>query len=852
MNTRMMRRLAPGLILWAALSLSTLHAQDFMMQGWYWDYPKPSCNGVSASAGSWAENLHNLAGSNQLNGFSYLWLPPFSRASFGNCSNGYDPKDLYDLGEYGLGRTGFGTRSELDQLVSTLNARGIKAVADVVYNHRDGGNAEANPAVKAYIEQYMAPGKNPFPSDRWRCYLPIGGGSPYGAGDYYFKVSSKTGGYGSSYGYKLYMNTLGNAGQPFQGVDTNEGEPNGGGDCGQPNKDIVLNKDFQASLGDYNNCGTDEFHLNLTADKILSGGDRLTIYLNNIAGGYSDHRIYGIWYDPEGAAPGFNVDMAGLVYETYTDFTNMPSSQGEMNFEYFKPNSANAASTSLSGDWDWLWFFYDYDQFQPQTVSALSDWTEWLWDDAGMRGYRMDAVKHFTPGLVSSIMNDMKTAGKSPGMVVGEFFDSNPFVLANWVNQAQSGLTGVQVRAFDFALRETLKSATSLQIDVRDVFSSGMVEAAGANSYSVVTFLNNHDFRSAGEYIADPLLAYVYLLTNNQIGLPCVFYPDYFGVNLGYAQPPALKTQIDALMNLHSSYIYGATDVRYLNRHGTANQGNFISGYTQNTLFYQINDGPTGQKVLVVINFANVPLRMDHQVDAAPGTTFAKVLGTTNGTDNPTVGAFSPPPAGVPNYVYLDIPARSYAIFLESGFLPVELVSFDVYRKESEARLEWATASEEGFQAFEVERSRDGRVFQRIGQVAGKGQGGAGASYAFTDQGLWQAGLYYYRLKMVDEDGSFEYSPIRTVEVEAPVQALWAFPNPTAGEVALQWEGAADGAGTLKVYSLLGELLLQERLEMNRGANRHTLRLSGLQAGTYLVQIQGEDGRSWAGRLARQ
>ncbi|MCB0568881.1 MAG: T9SS type A sorting domain-containing protein [Phaeodactylibacter sp.] len=852
MNRLFIRRIAQGLlILWAAFQFTALSAQDFMMQGWYWDYPKPGCNGVSAASPSWAATLRGLADNNQLNGFTYLWLPPFSRASFGNCSNGYDPKDLYDLGEYGLGATGFGTRPEVNLLISALNAKGIQGVADVVYNHRDGGNAEPNSAVKAYIEQFMSTGKNPFPSDRFRCYLPVGDGSSYGAGDYYFKISSKTGGFGSTYGYKVYMNTLGNAGEPFQGT-TNEVEPNGGGDCNQGNNDIILNQDMQAYLGSYNSCNTDEFHLNLSASKILSGGDRLTIYLNNIAGGYSDHRIYGIWYDPEGPAPGFNVNMADLVYETYTDFTNMPSNQGEMNFEYFKPNSNNAATTYLAGDWDWLWFFYDYDQFQPQTANALSDWTEWLWDNVGIRGFRMDAVKHFTPGLPNAIMNNLKNAGKTPGMVVGEFYDANPTTLNNWVTQAQSGLTGVQMRAFDFALREALKSATNLQIDVRDVFSSGMVEAVGANAHNVVTFLNNHDFRSAGDYIADPLLAYVYLFTNNQVGLPCVFYPDYFGINLGYAQPPALKTQIDALINLHSTYIYNASDVRYLNRHGTTYQSNFISGYTQNTLFYQINDGPTGQKILVVINFANVSLKMDHQADAAPGTAFAKIMGTTNGTDAPVVGVSSPPPGNVPNYVYLDIPARSYAIFVETGVLPVELLSFDVYRKGAGARLEWATAGEEHFDAFEVERSRDCRQFHHIGRVEGKGLTGIGSSYAYTDNGLWQNGLYYYRLKMVDADGSFEYSPIRTVEAAFAVETLAAIPNPAREEALLQWAGASEGTATLSVYSILGELTYRQPIETHNGANQFRLGLSGRKPGLYLIEIQGPDGQIWAGSLMVQ
>jgi alpha-amylase len=107
-----------------------LSAQDFMLQGWYWDYDKDGCNGYSGS--SWATRLNAQVQALDDAGITYVWLPPLSRASFGSCSNGYDPKDLYDLGEYGQGATGFGTRAQVDAVIANLNGRGMGAVADVV------------------------------------------------------------------------------------------------------------------------------------------------------------------------------------------------------------------------------------------------------------------------------------------------------------------------------------------------------------------------------------------------------------------------------------------------------------------------------------------------------------------------------------------------------------------------------------------------------------------------------------------------------------------------------------------------------------------------------------------------
>jgi hypothetical protein len=149
-----------------------MFAQDLLMQGWYWDYPKTSQGYL------WADTVKNKAMDMSNAAFTYVWLPPLSRASSvpNNSSNGYDIKDLFDLGEFGLGATGFGTRQNLNQTIATFNAWNLKTTADVIYNHRDGGKAEDNPAVEGWIENYPGPPSNcPYPSDRFRCYLPIGG-----------------------------------------------------------------------------------------------------------------------------------------------------------------------------------------------------------------------------------------------------------------------------------------------------------------------------------------------------------------------------------------------------------------------------------------------------------------------------------------------------------------------------------------------------------------------------------------------------------------------------------------------------------------------------------------------------
>ena len=591
-------------------------AQDFMLQGWYWDYPG------TLDGHNWADTLRHRAEDLADAGFTYVWLPPLSRSSYGSSSNGYDPQDLYDLGEaYGGGATRFGTRWNLDLTIAAFQQYGIKPVADVIYNHRDGGQPENNPSVEGWIENYSLQkcqnGDNPYPSDRFRNLLTLGGTSGRGTGTYYFKIRSASQ-HNKFFNkpYKVYMwtNRVGWQNLP----DAFESEPNGGGGCGEPNNAITLGRNFLANV-DASGCMIDEFALTLGNDDFYAAGDNLYIVIANLNGDYSDHYIFELWYN------GSNIQSA-LQYQTYTDFTAMPSGMGAMNYLNFKPNGS---PTQLAGDWDWPWFFYDYDQAAASTRTELFNWTEWLWDDVGIRGLRMDAVKHFPPEFVGDLLDFLHDQNIDPGMVVGEFYDSNASTLKYWVDQVKSYMdadtrTAVQPRVFDFSLRQALKDACdTFGYDARNVFQASIVDAQGASGFDVVTFTDNHDFRDPGQFIAnDPILAYAYILTNNQVGLPCVFYKDY--INGG------LKAQIDALTAAHRTHIYGASQRDYLSRLSTPYSATYSSGYPNTTLLYQLKNTPSGRDVLVAVNFAGEPLNLLHGVNmgaVTDGDVFVDVLG---------------------------------------------------------------------------------------------------------------------------------------------------------------------------------------------------------------------------------
>lgn len=108
--------------------------------------------------------------------------------------------------------------------------------------------------------------------------------------------------------------------------------------------------------------------------------------------------------------------------------------------------------------------------------------------------------------------------------------------------------------------------------------------------------------------------------------------------------------------------------------------------------------------------------------------------------------------------------------------LPVTLAYFDVQKTEDAALLEWRTAAEINSARFDVQRSTDARNWRVLGTVQAAFESNAARNYTFTDS-IPEPGMNYYRLKMVDVDGSFTFSSVRSVNFP---EFSWAevYPNP--------------------------------------------------------------------------
>jgi hypothetical protein len=157
-----------------------------------------------------------------------------------------------------------------------------------------------------------------------------------------------------------------------------------------------------------------------------------------------------------------------------------------------------------------------------------------------------------------------------------------------------------------------------------------------------------------------------------------------------------------------------------------------------------------------------------------------------------------------------------------------------------DAQLSWTTASELNSAYFEVERSLDGTTFNKLNQVAAKGISLSPSTYAVTDKGVASltTGTVYYRLKQVDLDAKFSYSPVRTVAfTKAAVASLSLFPNPAQTATKLDLT-SLPAASTYQV-TLLDVTGRAVRTLTLAGGVAQPLELTTLASGTYYVLVTG-------------
>ena len=214
-----------------------------------------------------------------------------------------------------------------------------------------------------------------------------------------------------------------------------------------------------------------------------------------------------------------------------------------------------------------------------------------------------------------------------------------------------------------------------------------------------------------------------------------------------------------------------------------------------------------------------------------PGTKVLRIRTTGSVTPGTyTINIQSQGPNGTPVHrrtVQLDV------------LVPVELTSFTGITEKNDVILSWSTATEVNNQGFEIQRKINDE-YERIGFVEGNGTTTDLQNYTFRDKNV-NAGSYYYRLKQMDFDGTFEYSGEIAVEVSQPVDYFLSqnYPNPFNPSTTITYALAENTEVSLIVFDVLGNEVAS-LINENQPAGTYdvTFDAGNLSSGVYYYTLQ--------------
>ncbi|MBL0334913.1 MAG: T9SS type A sorting domain-containing protein [Chitinophagaceae bacterium] len=165
--------------------------------------------------------------------------------------------------------------------------------------------------------------------------------------------------------------------------------------------------------------------------------------------------------------------------------------------------------------------------------------------------------------------------------------------------------------------------------------------------------------------------------------------------------------------------------------------------------------------------------------------------------------------------------------------LPIHLLQFVAEKQQSDVLVKWSTAEETNMNRYLVERSTDGILFTQVGQKTALN--GADNQYQFTDMisalPVRLSGYVYYRLKMLDKDGSYTYSSIARVALNEKADIVTAGPNPFKDRITIY---SPSTVTKVSFYDAAGKMVYQD----NAVRNNQVLVKGDLPKGTYILKIE--------------
>ena len=270
--------------------------------------------------------------------------------------------------------------------------------------------------------------------------------------------------------------------------------------------------------------------------------------------------------------------------------------------------------------------------------------------------------------------------------------------------------------------------------------------------------------------------------------------------------------------------------------------GNFISIINTTFIGCTVNiiDSPT------IIQNGNILLC---QAGCAVDTSYNSYIwyGCSNRNfANAVIIGYGPTYIPIPGqYLYYFVAARYGSQVLPSAaaqiIMPVNLKTFTANSYERNVLVKWQTSSEINTVYYNVQRSNNGRDFTTVGNLLAKGAG----NYAYSDLPIanLKENNFYYRLEIVDKDGTKTYSETKLVKINPAYLQIIISPNPARDHIMV----TGNDIQQIKIVDNSGSIIRTYKIASNNYSN--TLNIQGIAKGIYILQAYTLDGNQYTEKL---
>jgi hypothetical protein len=186
---------------------------------------------------------------------------------------------------------------------------------------------------------------------------------------------------------------------------------------------------------------------------------------------------------------------------------------------------------------------------------------------------------------------------------------------------------------------------------------------------------------------------------------------------------------------------------------------------------------------------------------------------------------------------------RFRIVFKEMRVMPVTFTSIKASQKNTTVSVEWKVENQSKMQQYEVERSADGSVFEKVGTVIANNN--SASVYNWSDANPLE-GSNYYRVRSVDVNGKTAYTSIVKVQIGQASSQIKVYPNPAVdARVSVELNNAPAGVYYARLLNPLGQVIVSQKIIHQNGTSIEAIKWNQASAkGIYQLQITTPAGKT--------